>query len=141
MRALANQIIAHANNTGLGISNLELQKVMYFAIGSYIRDNGIDEYISRIYSEPFEAWPYGPVVRSIYFEHKMEGRKRIIDEVGFQEELANMDLYILEHIARPVSELVEESHQHPLWANNVERIMQHQKVSYTLEDMLDAFVE
>lgn len=76
MQKLSKHIIALANRERNGINNLELQKVMYFAIGSYIRNNGIDKFIRNIYDEPFEAWPYGPVVRSVYFEHKIRGRNK-----------------------------------------------------------------
>lgn len=45
------------------ITPLKLQKLLYFCYKKYYEDT--DE---ALFSERFEAWPYGPVLRSIYDE-------------------------------------------------------------------------
>lgn len=140
MRDFANQVIVLANRKVGGITNLELQKVMYFAMGSYISENGIDSFIENIYNEPFEAWPYGPVVRSIYFEHKARGRFRINCNPDYNHLLSPIDSYIIRFLGRPVKELVEESHEHELWRRNRDAIMLHHTIQYTLEDIRNAFI-
>lgn len=140
MRDFANQVIALANSEVDGITNLELQKVMYFALGSYIKDNGIDEFIREIYDEPFEAWPYGPVVRSLYFEHKINGRSKISDYPDYNPDLSVLDSHIKEYLGVSVRKLVDESHDHNIWRENKSRIIQHEFIEYKLEDIENAFV-
>lgn len=140
MQDFSNHVIALANREGKGISNLELQKVMYFAIGSYIKANGIDDLIKSIYDEPFEAWPYGPVVRSVYFKHKLRGRNRIKVSGNYYEYLSSLNENIKEYLDVPIRKMVNDSHNHPVWKDNIKKIMKHEKVLYSLEDIRDAFV-
>lgn len=140
MLNFSNHIIALANEHSNGITNLELQKVMYFAIGTYIKNNGINEYIEGIYDEPFEAWPYGPVVRSVYFEHKLNGRSKIKSNSEYDDIYEPLDRYVLPFLDKPIRELVEESHEHSIWKSNKQRIMEHDLVEYNLEDIQNAFI-
>lgn len=139
MLGFSNHVIALANEYSDGITNLELQKVMYFAMGSYIKENDIDSYIRSIYDEPFEAWPYGPVVRSVYFEHKLNGRSKI-EAISTINDLYNpLNAYVIKFLDVPVKKMVEDSHEHLIWKDNKSKIMQHDLVEYKLEDIRDAF--
>ncbi|MGK0393469.1 MAG: putative phage-associated protein [Alcanivorax borkumensis] len=57
---------------GDGISNLKLQKLVYYAQGffSAIFDN-------PLFDENIEAWTHGPVVPSLYRSYKEHGASRI----------------------------------------------------------------
>lgn len=46
------------------ISNLKLQKLLYFSWLEYYRRNG-----TPLFEEEFEAWKYGPVVPSVYYDY------------------------------------------------------------------------
>ncbi len=140
MQNLANHIVALSTKERNGITNLELQKVMYFAIGSYISENGRDTFISDMYDEPFEAWPYGPVVRSVYFYYKLFGRNKIVASEGYMDSYKILDEHIRRYLDRSIRELVDLSHKHELWKKNVQKIVQHEKVFYELEDIEDAFI-
>jgi uncharacterized phage-associated protein len=50
------------------ISNLKLQKLLYFVQGEAIKQHGI-----CAFEEEIEAWDYGPVVRSVYDRFKVFG--------------------------------------------------------------------
>lgn len=139
MRNFADHVIAVSNNENDGITNLQLQKVMYFALGDYIRDNGIDNLVLEIYDEPFEAWPYGPVVRSEYFRNKKYGRFIIQENGVYNISYSVFDDYIKRYILVPVSELVEKSHKHSKWFYNQSKIMLHEKIEYSLEDLANDF--
>lgn len=141
MQKLSKHIIALANRERNGITNLELQKVMYFAIGSYIRNNGIDKFIRNIYDEPFEAWPYGPVVRSVYFDFKLNGRNKINIKADYNPKFAPLDQYIIKYLDVPIREMVEDSHKHEIWRRNKSKIMRHEIIEYELEDIENAFVD
>jgi len=140
MSQFAEHAIAVSNNSVGGITNLELQKVLYFAIGEYILDHGIDEVVREVYDEPFEAWPYGPVVRSEYFANRNFGRFRIRRDVEPNENYEAFNDYIIDNASRNVTDLVNESHRHGTWLNNREAILQHQTVTYSLEDIENDFI-
>ncbi|MFK5948638.1 MAG: DUF4065 domain-containing protein [Methylococcales bacterium] len=59
-------------NEGDGISNLKLQKLVYYAQGFY----------SAIFNKPLfddgiSAWAHGPVVQNLYHKYKEHGSNRI----------------------------------------------------------------
>jgi len=55
------------------VSNLKLQKLVYLACGFY---GALAE--KPLIDERIEAWPYGPVIRSLYFKYRDYGNKDII---------------------------------------------------------------
>lgn len=140
MRDFANHVIALANENSDGITNLELQKVMYFAIGYYIRENGIDSFVKNLYDEPFEAWPYGPVIRSVYTKFKLNGGEKININTEYLSELTPLDKYIMPYLEVPIWTLVKKSHEHKIWKDNKSKIMRRENVEYQLEDIKDAFI-
>ena len=54
------------------LSNLELQKTLYFTELDYIKEFG-----KSLISNDFEAWQYGPVVRDVYCEYRNYGANSI----------------------------------------------------------------
>lgn len=65
---IAEYIVNYSNEKGYGISNLKLQKVLYFVQGIFLR-----EYGKVCFYEPIEAWDYGPVVPVAYRIYKHYG--------------------------------------------------------------------
>lgn len=142
MREFAQHVIKVGNEYAGGISNLQLQKIMYFALGDYIKDHGIeDEVVQDIYDEPFQAWTYGPVVETEYHRYKKYGRY-FIRESGQENELyEDLNDYITEYLDWSVTDLVEESHKHSTWSDNMQLILQKENVEYDLEDLEYDFAE
>ncbi len=68
IEALANSILAGAEDRKLRIDPLKLQKLMYLTHGYYLGASG-----NPLVDENFEAWPYGPVASTIYHEFKHFG--------------------------------------------------------------------
>ncbi|MDO8684912.1 MAG: DUF4065 domain-containing protein [Armatimonadota bacterium] len=60
------------DNAGEGITNLKLQKLVYYAQGVYLAAYG-----ELLFSEPIEAWAHGPVVPSLYHDYKKYGTRAI----------------------------------------------------------------
>lgn len=54
---------------GDNISNLKLQKLLYYAQGFHLALNKGE----ALFNEPITAWAYGPVVESVYHEFKKFG--------------------------------------------------------------------
>lgn len=140
MKKLTDHVIAYSNNNNSGISNLKLQKVLYFVIGNYIRDHGIDEFIKSVYTEKFEAWQYGPVLRSEYFINRKYGRYKIRRSGKIEPSYTEkFDSYINESSSKTVSDLIEESHSHEKWFSNRQRILNNVPIEYELTDLENDF--
>ena len=66
---------------GKSITNLRLQKFLYYAWGYYW--NSFKQYL---FKDDIEAWKYGPVVKDVYDEYKIfDGGDIIIDENIIEE--------------------------------------------------------
>lgn len=71
---LADYVIRYCTEMGQPISNLQLQKILYFLQSVYCRATG-----ELLFEEPFEAWPYGPVLREVYNKYSEYGGRAIED--------------------------------------------------------------
>jgi uncharacterized phage-associated protein len=69
---ISGEILKKAEEQGLCISNMSLQKLLFIANGAYLAKTG-----NPLINEPIEVWPYGPVVRDIYHEFKNYGSSDI----------------------------------------------------------------
>lgn len=77
-KAVARTLIEMAAKKGVAVTNLKLQKLLYFAHGFMLAQHG-----RPLIGEPFEAWQYGPVVESLYHDLKIFGTGRIGPKDGF----------------------------------------------------------
>lgn len=69
--AIANWLLMWADGQGdedggVGLSNLKLQKLLYYAQGHHL-----GKYGEALFADPIEAWAHGPVVKSEY--HRLKG--------------------------------------------------------------------
>lgn len=62
---LAYYIVNRAIDFGNPVSNLKLQKIIYFVNLLHLKRTG-DFLISDIEKNPFEAWQFGPVIENVY---------------------------------------------------------------------------
>lgn len=135
MLNFANHILAVAYENNLSVSNLQLQKVMYFAMREQ-KDN--HELLSQMYDEPFYVWRYGPVVPSIYRKYKGYGSRAIIDSGEKDDTLNIFNSSILLFLEKEPFSLVEESHRHSFWKLNEDKIHRGTSdVKYSLEDVIN----
>lgn len=67
-RAIANLMLDEAERHGIRISNLALQKLLYFAHGIFLTQKK-----RPLVSGYFEAWQYGPVHPAVYRAFKGSG--------------------------------------------------------------------
>ena len=74
MKALdvARYIIARCNQQGQTISNLKLQKILYFVQAEFLVSKDKECFIENI-----EAWDFGPVVPEVYHRYKVYGGTNI----------------------------------------------------------------
>jgi uncharacterized phage-associated protein len=71
-RAIGNLILDEAERNGFRLSNLSLQKLLYFCHGSYLLRKG-----APLVKGYFEAWQYGPVHPVAYESFRSAGDKPI----------------------------------------------------------------
>lgn len=145
MNALANHIIAIAKSHNLPVTNLQVQKIMFFALGLHIRKVGyIDELAYETYDIPFEKWQYGPVVESIYYRLNYMKDRDITSQTSgkYQEEYNDWDNLIYKLLNINVFELVKLSHKLPSWDNFKDDILSRNYVDpYTIHEIERDFVE
>ncbi|GAB5444937.1 MAG: Panacea domain-containing protein [Fuerstiella sp.] len=71
-KQVANHFIELARNAQSNITPMQLQKLVYIAHGYHLAFTG-----EPLINEAIEAWPFGPVVRSLYGEFAHFGRNPI----------------------------------------------------------------
>lgn len=72
VRAVANAVLELAEAAGLPVTNLGLNKIVYFLHAGYLLEHG-----QPLVSAKIEAWDHGPVFREIYHQFKKFGREPI----------------------------------------------------------------
>jgi uncharacterized phage-associated protein len=120
MRAIdaANFLVALSNsrdqNIDDGVSDMKLQKLLYFAQEASLRRRG-----RKLFDEDIEAWQYGPVIPAVYHEFKTFGRDPITIKRKLEDIAAGMSADDIELLAnvydklsdRTASGLMEMTHR------------------------------
>jgi len=73
--AVANELLDLASRDRRSLTQIEIQKLVYFSHGWYLALRGRD-----LIKEPIEAWTYGPVVRRLYDAFKKFGSSQITEK-------------------------------------------------------------
>lgn len=103
-----------------GISNLKLQKLVYYAQGFHLAFHD-----TLFFPERIEAWPHGPVAPALYHEYKQyEGRP--IDppkDFDLEDNFSKEQIEILQDVHDVYGQfsgwqLRNISHEEPTWINN-----------------------
>lgn len=71
---IARWFIAWATAEDGDLSNLKLQKLLYYAQGHHLQRTG-----EPLFDDPIQAWAHGPVVASVYHEYKSAGSGDLTD--------------------------------------------------------------
>ncbi len=92
-RSLSNLLLDIADAEGLEVTNLGLNKVLYFVHALYLADTNTPLVRAKI-----EAWQYGPVFREVYHQFKafdrspIRGRAKVLNPETGEYEVAKVDL-------------------------------------------------
>jgi uncharacterized phage-associated protein len=89
---------------GENITNLKLQKLVYYAQGFHLAWYG-----APLFDEPIEVWAHGPVVRSLYFKYQPYGANAIPTPEGFDPALLD------ERTRKLLEEVYEVYGQYSAW--------------------------
>ena len=102
-RTLSHYVVNRCTVMGQPISNLQLQKILYFLQFFYCRANKGG---ALLFPEPFYAWPYGPVIPDVYEEFSEFGGRAI--EKSFTVELC-CDQHVKDFLDEGIDTLREKS--------------------------------
>ncbi|MCR1834960.1 DUF4065 domain-containing protein [Oceanobacillus caeni] len=141
---LADHILAVAKRNGYKVTNLQLQKVMFFSLGLHIRrQNQIDDLAEEIYSgAPFSKWKYGPVVEEIYYNYNHYGAESIGSEGNYNPDYESLNDIITNLLKVDVFQLVDLSHKLDSWKNYGDDIVGMKYVApYTLKEIAKDFID
>jgi uncharacterized phage-associated protein len=147
-RIIANEVLDRADAKGRAITNLDLQKIVYFLHGHFLRHHN-----RPLVRGEFEAWPYGPVHRVMYDAFKsyndtpIDGRAAAFDPIRRisrelppledRESLEMMDEVLDFYLDMPTRSLVELTHGSGTpWAKTVENSETRVNVGMKISDAL-----
>lgn len=152
--AVANFIIeiANANKEGKPVTNLKLQKILFFLQGYWL-----NRYNRVLFDGKFSKWQYGPVEEEIYQVFKSRGSMPI-NSLSTQMKIENgeMKLYHkkielpqeyseeLKEIVIKINqkepwELVELTHNHSSWSDYKDDISRRIASDYTNKEIKECF--
>lgn len=115
---VAKYVIQFCREKGYMISNLKLQKILYFIQAEFLVTKD-----SPCFSEEIEAWDFGPVVPEVYHRYKMFGNSNILeDNTGIRKLFFKEDRKILDDMIEAcssftASQLVQMTHNQSPWIN------------------------
>lgn len=117
---IANYFINRANRemvddqTPEGITNLKLQKILYFAQAAHLALND-----KPLFDEEIEAWRFGPVIPGIYQKYKIHSNKPIPTSAMSVQIDENTKVFLDKvwdiYGKYSAAELVQISHNHRPW--------------------------
>ena len=110
-RQVAKSIIKYSNSIGAPISNLKLQKLLYY---SWIENYKQKE--NFLFEDDFYSWQFGPVVPIVYFDYCAFGGFPIIEFVASQETVDLETELLIKHVVDKYKEysaldMVKLSHE------------------------------
>lgn len=109
-----------------GITNLKLQKLLYFAQAAHLAI-----YNKELFEEEIEAWEYGPVVKSVYHFYKAYNNKPLpidnnFDFKKFDSETRDFLKAVWDMLGKySATELVSITHKHDPWKNTFKKGENH----------------
>lgn len=109
---IALYVVAYCTKKGTPVSNLQLQKILY-----YLQLNFYRFFDEPAFNATFEAWEYGPVVPEVYRKYSIYGAAKIYDLKGpdyavfLEKQKRIADLVIDKCVSISAWDLVERSHK------------------------------
>lgn len=114
---VAKYVIFYSNEKKYDISNLKLQKILYFIQAEFL----VSENEPCFYEE-IEAWNFGPVVPEVYHVYKIFGGSNIYIRNFNKDKILQKDRELIEAMVDECakyspSRLVEITHNQAPWKN------------------------
>ena len=120
--SVARHIIDYSHEIEYGISNLKLQKLLYFVQAEFLVST---QDHSPCFSDTIEAWDFGPVVPAVYHHYKVYGSaiiptSNIVQSSLFEQPIAEGDKQLINAVVDKLigysaSTLVNVTHNQAPW--------------------------
>ncbi|SEB54632.1 Uncharacterized phage-associated protein [Nitratireductor aquibiodomus] len=147
-RIIANEVLARAWAEGLELTQIDVQKIVYFLHGHHLVEHG-----KPLVKSEFEAWEYGPVQRSLYdgfkkfgdqpiseFAEKFDPIKRTTAELPKLTDnaaVSTIERHLYKYLEVPSFALVEMTHRPDTpWSRTIESAKTHVNVGMRIKDDL-----
>lgn len=125
------------------ITNLKLQKLLYYAQGCYLAYKG-----ESLFKEEFLAWEHGPVIKSIYDKFRKFGANGIQYEDDYQEKIDIETVTLLERVYNRFGQytawkLRDMTHQEKPWMETIRNAVIEKNVirEYFEENYSDIYAD
>ena len=120
---VCRHVINYSNEQDYGISNLKLQKVLYFIQAYFLIDKTKN---APCFDDKIEAWNFGPVVPTAYHEYKQYGSGDIptiesyvlfVTDVITDEDKNRINKVVDKFSGYSATDLVALTHRQSPWMN------------------------
>lgn len=116
--SFCDYIVFRFNEMNSPITNLKLQKILYYVQGYFFKKFGKEAFPEEIYN-----WQYGPVVPVAYYEYNKYGAAAITQSKSIDLPLQDaekrlVDSVIAECLKKTASQLVGMTHNENPWKNS-----------------------
>ncbi|MEG2789778.1 MAG: DUF4065 domain-containing protein [Romboutsia sp.] len=135
---IAEYVLWYCENTLINpITNLQLQKILYYIQGRYI-----SEHSEPFFDNDMEAWSYGPVVPDVYYEYKRFISEPIVGILPQTKDLfESNEVELIQSVVKEtykmnVWELVNKTHRERPWKKNYELGL---KNLIPIDDLIEKF--
>ncbi len=120
---IAKYIIAYCNDNEKEITNLVLQKILYYVQGYFLK-----KFKRPAFNSSINKWPYGPVVPDAYYDYCINGayaiyidkkdKENSLDAIKDKNHLTLLN-YIVDYcIKMNVGDLIEKTHKEAPWVSS-----------------------
>ena len=142
--SVAHYIIGACSRLNFGISNLKLQKILYFVQAEFLVSTPTH---TPCFSERIEAWDFGPVVPVVYHKYKVYGSGLIPSNPydtlsSFYETINPADQLMIDGILQETadysaSQLVQLTHNQSPWKNAYRQGFNNELTNASLLDFFE----
>lgn len=106
---VAEYIIHEAQKREKPVTNIKLQKLLYFTQGVYLA-----KYNKLAFEDNIIAWKYGPVIKDIYYKYSLYGAEPIITVKKYDSKISLMltnaiDIVLESFLDVNQTDLIEET--------------------------------
>lgn len=158
--AVANYIINYAKEKDKPVTNLHLQKILYFLQAKFLIKNGEN---TPLMTGNFKKWDYGPVMKEVYDAYKNNGAwgiENYAPNVNItnekwevlppqhlnlkdldEQEVCLLNSTIDKLLEKNPWELVKITHEHAPWKDFEDEIHEHKPLEYDNKEIYDFFKE
>lgn len=119
---VACYIVNKCIDNGKPVSNLKLQKMLYYAQAAFLVED------KKLFNNEISAWRYGPVVEEVYYYFKKNVNKPITKKISPDEYLIldSRDSEIVDKVIEAKNqydafELVKDTHDESPWKSAINK--------------------